>query len=134
MVISGTSTYSCRNLLEVAGVTFSDWDSTPVPKFLNPDPNIFQISESDSCSDSGYNRGNVKLPMVFLHKLPCSLLLLTKMKSDTGSDPIFQKFLILVSSENSDLCEISELSLFVSHFPSQSKGIKFGKYFLMCVV
>jgi len=32
---------------EVAGVTFSDSDSAPVPKFLNPgpdpDPPIFQI-------------------------------------------------------------------------------------------
>jgi len=25
------------------GVTFSDSDSAPVPKFLNPDPEIFQI-------------------------------------------------------------------------------------------
>jgi len=36
----------------VAGVTFSDFDSNPVPKFLNPDPGpaIFQIWESESCS------------------------------------------------------------------------------------
>jgi len=42
----------------MAGVTFSDSDSAPVPKFLNPDPGpkIFQIWESDSYSDSGYHR------------------------------------------------------------------------------
>jgi len=41
----------------VAGVTFSDSNSAPVPKFLNPGPDqgpaIFLIWESDSCSDSG---------------------------------------------------------------------------------
>jgi len=44
---------------------------------------------------------------------------------------------IQVSSEVSDLCEISDLLLFVSYFFSQSasqgKGIRFG-VFLMCVV
>jgi len=38
-----------------------------------------------------------------------------------------------VSSEISELCEISDLLLFVSSFASQSEGIKFGNYFLMCV-
>jgi len=35
-----------------------------------------------------------------------------------------------VSSEISDLCEISDLLLLVSYFASQSKGVKFGDYFL----
>ena len=39
-----------------------------------------------------------------------------------------------VSTEISHLCEISDLLLFVSYFSSLSKGIKFGDYFLMCVV
>jgi len=72
----------------VAEVTFSDSDSTPVPKFLNPDPGpaIFQISESDSCSDSGYNHwSNRNLPMFLLQKRPHRLLLLPKFKSDSGS-------------------------------------------------
>ena len=62
---SSLSPTNSRFELEVAGVTFSD--SAPVPKFFNPgpDPEIFQIWESDSCSDSGYSRGNRKLPMVF---------------------------------------------------------------------
>jgi len=30
--------------------------------------------------------------------------------------------------------EISDLLLFVCYFDSQSKGIKFGDYFFMCVV
>jgi len=34
-----------------------------------------------------------------------------------------------VSNEISDLCEISDLLLFVSYFASQSKIIKFGDYF-----
>jgi len=34
-----------------------------------------------------------------------------------------------VSSEISDLCEISHLFLFVSYFSSQSEEIKFGNYF-----
>ena len=36
---------------DVARVAFSDSDSAPVPKFLNPSLAIFQIWESDSCSD-----------------------------------------------------------------------------------
>jgi len=34
-----------------------------------------------------------------------------------------------VSSKISDLCEISDLSLFFSYFASESKGIKFCNYF-----
>jgi len=40
-----------------------------------------------------------------------------------------------VSSEFSDLCEISDLLFFVSYFASQSKGIKFGDcFFDVCCV
>ena len=40
-----------------------------------------------------------------------------------------------MSSEISDLCEISDLILFFSYFSCQSKGIKFGDYFFdMCCV
>jgi len=39
-----------------------------------------------------------------------------------------------VSSEISDICEISDLLLFFSYFASQNKEIKSGNYFLMCVV
>jgi len=38
------------------------------------------------------------------------------------------------ASETSDLCEISDILFFVSYFASQSKGMKFGDYFLICVV
>jgi len=34
-----------------------------------------------------------------------------------------------MSSAISDLCEISDLLLFVSSFASQSKGVKFGDYY-----
>jgi len=48
---------------EVAGVTFSDSDSTPVPKILRLGLEIFQIRESDSCSDFSYHRSQPNLPM-----------------------------------------------------------------------
>ena len=79
-----------------AGVILSDSDSAPVPKFLNPDPGpaIFQIWGSDSCSDSGYNhQSNLNLPMFLLKKWPHRLLLLPKLKSDSGSGSGFPKFL-----------------------------------------
>ena len=74
---------------EVAGVTFSDSDSAPVPKFLNPNPDpgpaSLQIQESDSCLDSGYNhRSKRHLPMFLPKKLLHRLLLLLKWKSDSG--------------------------------------------------
>ena len=74
---SSLSPTNSRFELEVAGVTFSD--SAPVPKFFNPgpDPEIFHIWESDSCSDSGYSRGNRKLPMVLLQKWPRAPFLMT---------------------------------------------------------
>jgi len=37
-------------------------------------------------------------------------------------------------SEISDLCEIFDLLFLVSYFASKKKDIKFGDYFLMCVV
>jgi len=43
---------------QVASVTFSDSDFAPVPKFLNLCPQIFQMWESDSCSDSTYHLSN----------------------------------------------------------------------------
>jgi len=72
--------------VEVAGVTFSDSGSAPVLQFLNPDSAIFQIWESDSCSDSDYShRSNRNLPMFLLMKWPHRLPLLPKFKSDSGS-------------------------------------------------
>jgi len=38
----------------VAAVIFSDFDSSPVPKCLNPDPKFFRTCESGS----GYHRCN----------------------------------------------------------------------------
>jgi len=61
----------------VVGITFSDSDAAPVPKFLNPGPAILQVWESDSCSDSGYNHwSNRNLPLFSLKKWPHRLLLL----------------------------------------------------------
>jgi len=82
----------------VAGVTFSDSDSAPVPKFLNPGPDsgpaILQIWESDSCSDSGYNHpANFNLAMFLPKKSPHKFLLLPKWKSDSGSESGFSQIL-----------------------------------------
>jgi len=61
---------------EVAGVTFSDSDSAPVPKFLA----ILQIWESDSRSDYDCNQqSNRNSPMFLLKKWPRRLLLLFKL-------------------------------------------------------
>jgi len=57
----------------VARVTFSDSDSVPVTEFLNPNPAISKIWESDSCSDSSYNRGNRNVPMVLLRAVSVAL-------------------------------------------------------------
>jgi len=46
----------------------------------------------------------------------------------------FEKNLDPMSSEISDLCEISDLLLFLSYFASWSEGINFGEYSLMCAV
>jgi len=69
-------------------------DSAPVPKFLNPGPAILRTWESDYCSDSGYNnRSNGNLPRFLLRKLPHRFLLLSKLKSDSGSGSgFFQVF------------------------------------------
>ena len=81
-------------LAEVAGVIFSYSDSAPVPKFLNPGPEIFQICESDSCSNSSCNhRSNRILPMFLLKKWQHRLLLLPKLKVTPDTGPVFPKLL-----------------------------------------
>ena len=78
--------------LEVAGVTFSDSDSVPVPKFLNPGPPIFQNWESDSCSRSGYNhRSNRNLPVFYLRNDHIDSCCCRNWK--VTPDPVFPKFL-----------------------------------------
>jgi len=74
---------------EVAGVTYSD--SAPVPKFLNPGPEIFQISKSDSCSDSSCHRSNRNLPMFLLEMTTQTPAILPKLKSDFGSGSGFSQ-------------------------------------------
>ena len=88
---------------EVAGVTFSHSDSDPVPKFLNPGPAIFQIWESDSCSDSSYyHRSNHILPVFLLKKWPHRALLLLKLISDPGSGSGFSQIFASRSGSGSE--------------------------------
>ena len=85
---------------EVARVTLSDSDSAPVPKFFNPDPEIFQIWESDSCSDSGYRRCDRNSATFLLKEWhlqrPGTLLLVPKIKNESwsgiGFSQIFDSF------------------------------------------
>jgi len=139
--------------VEVTGVSFSD--SAPVPKFLNPGPSIFQIWESDSCSESGYNhQSNLNLPIFLLKKWQHRLLLLPKLKNDSG--PFFPKFLtpvqIRVWRKNAESAEIltqktqksgvkrnfwplRNFWFVIVFFASQNKGIKFGNFFFdVCCV
>jgi len=51
---------------KTAGVTFSDFDSAPVPKFLIPAPKMFQIWESDSCLNTGNHRCNRNSAMLLI--------------------------------------------------------------------
>ena len=142
-------------LPEVAGVTFSDSNCAPVPKFLNPGPDprlaILQIWESDSCSDAGYNHWSSWNLLMFLLKNDhtdscyCRMEKWLRIRSlflqifDSGSERKMQNPAgvdsgIPVSSEISDLCEISDVLLFFSNFASQNKEINLVIHFLMCVV
>jgi len=59
----------------------------------DPGPAIFQIWESDSCSDSGYShQSHPNSAMFLLKKLPHRLLLLPKLKNDSVPGPVFHKF------------------------------------------
>ena len=81
----------------LAIVTFSDPDSSPVPKFLNlgPGQKLFQIWESDCSSDSSNRRCNRKSAMFLLKQWrlykPCRLLLLPKINNnfESGFSRIF---------------------------------------------
>jgi len=48
--------------------------------------------------------------------------------------PVLNMIRLPMSIKISDVCEISDLLLFVSYFASQNKEIKFGNYVLMCAV
>ena len=123
----------CLSELEVAGVTFSDSDCAPVPKSLDPDPRseIFQIWESGSCSESGYLRSNQNLPMCLLKEWPRILLLLLKLKGDSG--PFFRE--ILTQARDPALKENAEYSGIPDPSPSlirdmhQKKHLLLGKVF-----
>ena len=94
---------------EVAGVTFSDSDSAPVPKFLNPGPArgpaLLRIWESDSCSDSGYNHWtNRNLPMLLLKKRPHSPDTAEMEKWLQIRIRFFTSFWLRVRKENAESC------------------------------
>jgi len=84
---------------EVAGVTFSDSDSAPVPQFLNPDSGpdteIFQIWESYSSSDSSYHRSNRNLPVLYLRNDHADSYYCQNWEVDPG--PVFNNFFTAAS-------------------------------------
>jgi len=90
------STVHCT--AEVASITFSDSDSTPVSEFWNPGPDPgppnIKIKKSDSCSDSGYNnRFSRNLLMFLLKKWSHWLLYCRNWKVAPDPGPVFHKFL-----------------------------------------
>jgi len=104
------------NVPEVAGVTFSG--SAPVPKFLNPGPSsaIFQILESGSCSNSGYNhRSNRNLSMFSLKEMTIETPAAAEIEKLLLSGSGFHKFLTPgpdpVLQKNAECCR-SRLQLF----------------------
>jgi len=65
----------------------------------------------------------------------CLLVFIGPNRSGAGAKNFGYLELEPVSSEISDLCEISDLLLFFSYFLSESNGIKFGNYFFdVCCV
>jgi len=123
-----------------------------------PGPAFLQIRESDSCSDSGNNhRSNRNLTM-FLPKKDRTEPATAEMEKwhrvqvvfftifDSGSGSRSEKKTQNpagvdsgkpdpVSSEFSDICEISDLILFFNCFSSQNKEIRSGNHFFdVCCV
>jgi len=134
--------FQCNANRDVAttrgGVTFSDSDSAPVPKFLNPGPVIIQIWESDSCSDSAtIIDPTVIYPCFYLRNCNADSCYYRNGKVTPDPGPVFHKFMTPdpVSSEISDLRKISDLLLSFGYCASQIKQIKSGNYFFgMCYV
>jgi len=101
-------------------------------KILNPGPATFQIWESDSCSESGYYQPNRNLPMFVLRNDHARLLLLPKLKSNTGpGSVVFTKFLlrhrIWVQTKRRILPELTPGLRILSHLWSEMNGFKFFK-------
>jgi len=139
---------------EVAGVTFSDSDSTPVPNFFNP-ARIWQFFDFE-------NPTHVQIPVAMIDptvSYPCFYLRNEHTDSyycrnwKVTPVPLFPKFFTPgpdpgpkekrrtlpdstpVSSKISDLCEISDVLLPFSYFASQNKEIKTDNYFFyVCCV
>jgi len=86
-----TATLS-RDVPELARSTFSDTDSAPFQKFLNPGLEIFQIWESHSSSESNCHRPIRDLSMFSFNKCPSRLKVLPKPKSDSGYGSGFQGY------------------------------------------
>jgi len=74
-------------------------DSAPVSKFFNPVPGLgtFKVWESDSCSDSGYRRGNRYVPRLLFREWLRRILLLPNLKRDSGCGPKMSQIFYSVS-------------------------------------
>jgi len=129
---------------EVVGVTFSDFDFAPVPKFLNPDLAIFQFE----------NPTHVQTPATIIDPTvtyPCFYLRNEHTDSyycrNWKVTPVFPKFLTpgphpcpkekrrTLPESTPVSSEISDLLLPFSYFASQNKKIKSDNYFFyVCYV
>jgi len=122
---------------EVTGVTFSDYDSVSVPS-LNPDagPVIFKFENPISAQKDPASVDPTESHQCFYsrndHEESCC-----SQKRKVTSVRFSHIFFTAapVSSEISDLCEISDLLSFFSYFASQNKEIKSGNnFFDVCCV
>jgi len=117
-------------LTEMAGVTFSDSDPAPFPKFFNPGPDpVRQYFKFE-------NPTRVQTPTTIVNPtLIQPYFYLRNDHTDSCYCRNWERTMVPVSSKISDLCEISVLLLFASYYASQNKEIKFGKYFFdVCCV
>jgi len=90
---------------------------------------------SFACNFYGLRMGNFTWNRFPIKNLLIDSLLTPIVESTYLKRPENVHFGLPVSSEISDLCEISDLLLFLSYFTSQNKEIKFGNYFfyIYCV-
>ena len=106
-------------------------DSAPVPKFLNPVQQVFKFENPTPVQAPATIMYPTQIyPCIYLRNDYTDSCCCRSSKVTPGL--VYHKFLASnpdpVSSEISDLCEISELLLFLSCFASKSKRIKFGNY------
>ena len=117
-----------RNTPEVAGVIFSDSDSAPVPKFLNPDPvrEFFKFEKPSPVHTPATIDPTEIYPCFYLRNDHTDSCYCWNWK--VTPDPVFHKILTPGPVWN----EISDLFLFVRCFASQNKFFRLLFWCMLC--